>query len=271
MRLALLSYFGDVVFPADQRAAPPDILQVGIHNPLGDGVAVDLLRAHPELIGAWRRAAQSMLARKEMELGWTPGLAVPEESFKEALADLLGTHPITRCELTILASARCCSASSSRPASRSSISVACCAASNSQPARSRSRVAWAGRARPRPPAPRHPRERAGEALAPAGAQGRDRCDGTQRAAAPAVLLAARPLYRRGRRRSLARDPRGGAVARGPGDPATLEARRDGERVVFETPEQRIARMLTCIEIAHVFLGTCEAFQELFFSEMCGHR
>jgi len=35
----------------------------------------------------------------------------------------------------------------------------------------------------------------------------------------------------------------------------------------ETPEQAVGRMLACIEIAHTFLGACEAFRGLFNAEM----
>ncbi len=35
----------------------------------------------------------------------------------------------------------------------------------------------------------------------------------------------------------------------------------------ETPEQAVGRMLACIEIAHTFLGACEAFTGLFNAEM----
>lgn len=35
----------------------------------------------------------------------------------------------------------------------------------------------------------------------------------------------------------------------------------------ETPEQAVGRMLACIDIAHTFLGACEAFTSLFIAEM----
>jgi hypothetical protein len=288
MRAALLSYFdlgasyglGDAVFPAGERAAPPDILQVGIRNPLGDGLAVDLRRADPQLVDRWRRAAQAMVGRKEMELGWTPALEVPEEDFKAALVQLLGEHAITRCELTILAVGTVLlrfELAPGIPIEYLSGALRCFEfAAYTVPVSQGLKDAALARVR-----------------AVLG-DGDNALAKLSRRPQPAVETDAAGyselrLMNSFSRLVLCTDEGDDALL--PAILAAVQLAEDGERVDFEyhgtlhfgwascvvvprklhdpdeTPERQIARMLTCIEIAHVFLGTCEAFQKLFLSEM----
>jgi hypothetical protein len=42
---------------------------------------------------------------------------------------------------------------------------------------------------------------------------------------------------------------------------------DRARQAEDPPEQEIARILACIQLAHVFVGTCDAFERLFLGEI----
>jgi hypothetical protein len=111
MRLAMVSYFdigvsysiGDEVFTRIPPATNPAILQIGIHNPLGNGIAYNLLTVDPQLVASWREISKDMVNRKEMELGWTEQLNISEPDFKSQLIQIIDQQPIARCELTILA------------------------------------------------------------------------------------------------------------------------------------------------------------------------
>lgn len=111
MRLAMVSYFDigvsygicDEVFTRIPPGTDPAILQIGIHNPLGNGIAYNLLTADPQLVANWREISKDMVNRKEMELGWTQELNISEPDFKSQLIQIIDQQPIARCELTILA------------------------------------------------------------------------------------------------------------------------------------------------------------------------
>ena len=109
MRIGLVGYFdmgtsyglGDDVFPKGEAAPEPDIGLVGINFPLGQGLLLDLCARAPELVALWRQEAVRQVARPEMETGWTGDLAVPRAEFDRRIEELAAHHPIERCELRI--------------------------------------------------------------------------------------------------------------------------------------------------------------------------
>jgi hypothetical protein len=72
---------------------------VGLDPPIGRGVVVDVQQDHTELLGAWREEACRQARRTEMELGPRKG----EAAFIDDLIGIVGTHPIERCTLTVYA------------------------------------------------------------------------------------------------------------------------------------------------------------------------
>ena len=109
MRAGLVGYFdigesyglSDDVFPKDQREPEPDIGLVGINFPLGQGIGTDLLTDEPETVEAWRRAAVAQIARPELELSWSEDLDLTHEEYDAALRELLLHHRVLRARLRI--------------------------------------------------------------------------------------------------------------------------------------------------------------------------
>ena len=84
---------------AEDRLADAEIGIVGLDPPSGRGVVVDVLRDHPELLDAWREEACRQARRKDMELGPRKG----EAAFIDELIAVLQRHPVDRCTLTVYA------------------------------------------------------------------------------------------------------------------------------------------------------------------------
>jgi hypothetical protein len=111
MQLAMVAYFdlgksfglGDTVFPENQLAPETAIGLVGIRNPLGRGLLVNLAAAAPNDIDNWRRAAADQVKRPEMETGWSAELGLSRGAFDQMLTSLALRHPLQRCELTVFA------------------------------------------------------------------------------------------------------------------------------------------------------------------------
>jgi hypothetical protein len=117
MRLSLQSYFdlghslglGDEAFRS--RTGPvPDIRSIGIRNPLGEGVVCDLKAFAPDIVAMWREKAKEKVIDPDTELGYVhANNTAPGENdkafgrFKNDLIVLLDNHPIERCELTLYA------------------------------------------------------------------------------------------------------------------------------------------------------------------------
>jgi hypothetical protein len=88
----------DTTFAEDQLA-DAEIGIVGLDPPIGRGVVVDVLRDHAELLDAWREEACRQARRKEMELG--PRKREP--AFIDELIAVVQRHPVDRCTLTVYA------------------------------------------------------------------------------------------------------------------------------------------------------------------------
>src|SRR5688500_17924510 len=100
----------DKVFKTSMgRGNTPDILQIGIRNPLGLGIQYRVDENNPEIIAEWRRYAHSKVDVPEMELGYDDSLRgdptkdAAFEAFKQELRNIIEVHPIALCELTIYA------------------------------------------------------------------------------------------------------------------------------------------------------------------------
>jgi hypothetical protein len=112
MELSLQSYFdigvsyglGDAAFEMPDEATVPDILGIGIRNPLGLGIRhkLDEMGA---IVALWRCRAIEKVDAPEMELGYD-GLLPDDgdtafEEFKNQLRDLIRLQPLKSLELTI--------------------------------------------------------------------------------------------------------------------------------------------------------------------------
>lgn len=104
MRPALISYFdlgvsfglGDRAF--DPRAvADPGI--VGLVNPFGSGLRVDLAADAPAALSHWRDAAAAQVTR--IDTGWSESLGASRATFDAELCRYVTEHGIHRCQMTI--------------------------------------------------------------------------------------------------------------------------------------------------------------------------
>ena len=84
---------------AEDELADAEIGIVGLDPPIGRGVVVDVLRDHRDLLDEWREEAGRQAPRKDMELG--PRKLEP--TFIEDLIGVVHRHPIERCTLTVYA------------------------------------------------------------------------------------------------------------------------------------------------------------------------
>ena len=298
MRLALVSYFdlgesyglGDSVF--DQKRLSPgyDIGDVGIVNPLGRGVLVDLRRAHPRLVQAWRAAAVEQISRPEMEIGFDPDLGLSRAAFAERLEAVISEHQLVRCVLTIYGvgiTLICLEFGSNVPVEfmrglGRCFEYAAYTPQMSEPlfelARNEARAAVPGLDRNGLVA----LTRRGELREVTDAEGYTESSLLTGTGFTSVVLCVDVAdHERVSRAMSLMDMEEQAPAvvfefHGTirfGWATCLLVARDLDRWTGvagdggETPEQAIGRMQACIEIAHTFLGTCEAFYQLFLAEM----
>jgi hypothetical protein len=120
MKLSLQSYFDlgasfgldDDVFRASSTTAAPDIAGIGLRNPLGLGIVCNLKATETgqAIMTSWKEKAKDKVNVPEMELGYVrePNLSGEEDKqafmqFKEELIKRIEQHPIDTCELTIYA------------------------------------------------------------------------------------------------------------------------------------------------------------------------
>jgi hypothetical protein len=111
MRLVLVTYFDvgesygldDRTFAAGRLGPGYDISAVGVKNPLGRGVVLDLLRERPELVASWRHAALAQVDRPDMELRYDVDAGSSDEEFGRALRELIRHHDVMTLALTVYA------------------------------------------------------------------------------------------------------------------------------------------------------------------------
>jgi hypothetical protein len=110
MRVGMVTYFdlgysyglSDRVFRPERRNGEAAIGLVGIRNPLGQGLTVDLLSHSKNVLPLWRELAARQIDRPEMELGWSPDWAdLSREDFKQRLRALIAQHPVDVCEIVV--------------------------------------------------------------------------------------------------------------------------------------------------------------------------
>ncbi|MGW1491865.1 hypothetical protein [Streptomyces sp. NPDC002402] len=109
MRVGLVGYFdlghsyglGDSVFRDHMVAPEADIGVVGIRNPLGQGVMISLIDRSPEIVQLWRDAGVAQIRRPELDTGWSAHQSVARAEYDEHLERLIRRHPIRKCDLTV--------------------------------------------------------------------------------------------------------------------------------------------------------------------------
>ena len=110
MQLGLCTFFdlgetvglSDDVFSDDSLAPLFDISDIGLANPLGRGIAIDLL-AEEGLLRRWRDEAAEQLSRPQLEVGWNETTGVSKEDFVSTLRDFVRVHLAESCRLTAYA------------------------------------------------------------------------------------------------------------------------------------------------------------------------
>jgi hypothetical protein len=106
MRLALVSYFdigasfglADDVF-GGQTSPVPDIGEVGVSNPLGEGIQLELRDTH--ISELWREEALRQSIRQEMELGWNDERRIGKQDFEVQVRRYIAHVELVSCALTI--------------------------------------------------------------------------------------------------------------------------------------------------------------------------
>lgn len=293
MRPGLVGYFdigksyglGDDVFPARERAPEPDIGLVGINFPLGQGIVLDLAADSIE-VRLWRAEAARQVVRPQMETGWSADLGITSDAFDNSLAELANRHPIDRCRLRIHALGpvyvelrfdksvppayvhgllSCFEYAAYRPAVADALLEA---AENRVEAALGPEVTGlvelTRRSLPEAKSDAHgytERMLINNGFTHVFACVDEGDDGTLDALTQAIGIAADDVidfeYHGRLHYSW-----GGCVL----EPNQLVG-WDEPGGEAETPEQQILRMEACIRVAHVFLGTCDAFMRLFETEM----
>jgi hypothetical protein len=111
MRLVLVSYFDvgesygldDRAFAVERLGPGYDISEVGVKNPLGRGVVVDLLHEQAGLMASWRDAAIAQVDRPDMELRYDGDARSSDEEFGAAIKKLIRHHDVSALEITVYA------------------------------------------------------------------------------------------------------------------------------------------------------------------------
>jgi hypothetical protein len=111
MRLCMISYFdvsesyglGDDSFRAERLADGYDLGEVGIANPLGRGVLVNLQREDSDLVDNWRDASLSQVDRPESEIGYDSASGFTRAQFGDRLKAVISQLIIPRCKIVVFA------------------------------------------------------------------------------------------------------------------------------------------------------------------------
>jgi hypothetical protein len=299
MRLCLISYFdvsesyglGDDSFLPERLAPGYDLSEVGIANPLGRGVLVDLQRDYPDLMSEWTEAALSQVDRPESEIGHHSNAGITRAQFGDRVKIAI-SRPISHCRLVILAVGvallrlefsegipvdlmrgvgRCYEYAAYTPAISAGLqSAAQQSARNAVRDMMRNRlIELTSRSK---------------ATVSGDSKGYEESSLLTTAGFTSVLVCIDvgdlEIADQAARSFELGDPAPDEVVnfefhgslRFDWATCLVEARGLAEwtgniETGQETPEQAVGRMLACIEIAHTFLGACEAFTSLFDAEM----
>jgi hypothetical protein len=293
VRPALVSYFdlgvsfglGDRVFDPEYVAPIADLGTVGLVNPLGSGLHVDLGVSSPQALASWRAAASAQVTRPEMETGWSETLGISRNAFDDELRRHVNAHVIQRCEMTIYSIGTvylslefdagvdpryvtglldCFEfAAYTPPISDTLFAIAYGHAARAVGHRQRGLVELSRRT---PSTLRRDASGYQESELMRSFTTLLLCIDDEDAAQVADLAAAWQVA--GADNAIDFEYHGklhfGWAA------CLLEPRHYAATAPaqqHETPREQVARMLTCIQIAHVFLGTCEAYTRLFQDEI----
>jgi hypothetical protein len=293
VRPALVSYFdlgtsfglGDRVFDPALVAPIADLGMVGLVNPLGAGLRIDLVASAPQAVAGWRQAASAQVTRPEMETGWSAATGVSRDAFDRELRRYTMEHPIGRCELTVygigtvylclefgpdvdlryVAGLLACFefAAYTPPVSGALFEIALGHASRAVGSRQRGLVELSRRT---PSTPRRDARGYEESELMHSFTAVLLCIDDGDAVHVPELAAAWQVA--GPQNTIEFEYHGrlrfGWAA------CLLEPRyypADAADGRHDSPREQIGRMLACVEIAHVFLGTCEAYTRLFQDEI----
>jgi hypothetical protein len=299
MRLCMISYFdvsescglGDDSFRSERLAAGYDLGEVGIVNPLGRGVLVNLQREDPDLVDKWKEASLSQVDRPESEIGYESAAGFTRAQFGDRLKAVI-SQLIPHCSIVVLAVgvallrlefsegipvdlmrgvSRCYEYAAYTPDISASLQSA--AQQTAQDAvldMKRNRLIELTSRR--------------KATVSRDSEGYEESSLLTIAGFTNVLMCVdvgdHEIADQAARSFDLGDPAPGEVVdfefhgslRFGWATCLVQARRLQEwtgqiETGQETPEQAVGRMLACIEIAHTFLGACEAFRGLFNAEM----
>jgi hypothetical protein len=293
VRPALVSYFdlgvsfglGDRVFDPEYVAPVADLGVVGLVNPLGSGLRLDLAVSSPQAVAGWRAAACAQVARPEMETGWSERLGISRSAFDDELRRHVNAHAVYRCEMTIYSIGTvylglefdagvdpryvagllaCFEFAAYTPAiSNTLFEIAYGRAAAAVGRRQRGLVELSRRA---PSTLRRDARGYEESELMRSFTALLLCIDDEDASQVADLAAEWQVA--GADNAIDFEYQGKlhfGWAACLLEPRHYEATAPAEQ--HETPREQIGRMLTCIEIAHVFLGTCEAYTRLFQDEI----
>jgi hypothetical protein len=289
----LVSYFdlgvsfglGDRVFDPCYVAPIADLGMVGLVNPLGSGLRLDLAASSPQAVAGWRAAACAQVSRPDMETGWSARLGISRSAFDDELRRLVNALAIDRCEMTIysIGTVYLCLefaagvdpqyvegllacfefAAYTPPVADTLFEIAYGHAAAAVGRRQRGLVELSRRT---PSTLRRDARGYEESELMCSFTALLLCIDDGDASQVADLAAGWQVD--GAERAIDFEYHGrlrfGWAA------CLLEPRHYSATAPAgqqETPREQIARMLTCIEIAHVFLGTCEAYTRLFQDEI----
>jgi hypothetical protein len=299
MRLCMISYFdvsesyglGDDSFRSERLAAGYDLGEVGIANPLGRGVLVNLQRDYPDLVGKWKEASLRQVDRPESEIGYDSNAGSTRAQFGDRLKAAI-SQSIPHCRIVVLAVgvallrlefsegipvdlmrgvSRCFEYAAYTPAVSVSLqSAAQQTAQNAVRDMKRNRLIELTSRR--------------KATVSRDSKGYEESSLLTTAGFTNVLVCVdvgdHEIADQAARAFDLGDPAPDEVVdfefhgslRFGWAACLVQARRLEEwtgkfETGQETPEQAVGRMLACIEIAHTFLGACDAFAGLFNAEM----
>ena len=299
MRLCMISYFdmsesyglGDDSFRSERLAAGYDLGEVGIVNPLGRGVLVNLQGDGPDLVDKWKEASLSQVDRPESEIGYDSAAGLTRAQFGDRLKAVIN-QSIPQCSIVILAVgiallrlqfnegipvdlmrgvSRCYEYAAYTPDISASLqSAARQTAQDAVQDMKRNRLIELTSRR--------------KAIVSRDSEGYEESSLLTTAGFTNVLLCVdagdHEIADQAARSFDLGDPAPGEVVdfefhgslrfgwatclvQARGLPEWTGQIEPGQ----ETPGQAVGRMLACIEIAHTFLGACEAFRGLFNAEM----